>query len=286
MRFSSAAAVLATLAALSLLLSPTPSFADKKAAKKGAEAPPPPSNAEAPITKTAIKLVPEGMKWGMVRADLEKLVDKFIDDDFRPQYKAAGKSAPRIKDLDVEAANQKSSFRRSFIDLVPGPLGLDAGPLASEYTKGNGEALMSHRRGPGVKIWFFFIGGRLWKTIEEVSLLDGGLYGKDLGEAIPKILDSVGKTNPRKLDADPDKGSFYDVFDWQDGSTHMRLWDRSGVLVIAREDKVTLAALPNLRKNTAASKDAIDPSIAAIMRDKDAPPPPPEKKDDKKGKKK
>jgi hypothetical protein len=289
MRFSSAAGALATLAALSILASPAPSFADKKPAKKAAEAPPPPANNEAPITKGAIKLVPDGMKWGMVRADLEKMVDKFIDDDFRPQYKAAGKSAPKIKDLDVEAANQKSSFRRSFIDLVPGPLGLDAGPLAAEYTKGNGEALMSHRRGPGVKIWFFFIGGRLWKTLEEVSLIDGGLYGKDLSEAIPKILESVGKTNPRRVEADPDKGNFYDVFDWQDGSTHMRMWDRSGVLVIAREDKATLAALPNLRKNSGGSKDAIDPSIAAIMRDKDAPAPPEkkeEKKDDKKGKKK
>lgn len=241
----------------------------------------------APVTKTAIKLVPDGMTWGMVRGDLEKIVDKFVDDDFRPRYKAAGKSSPKIKALDVEAANQKAAFRRSFIDLVPGPTGLDAGPLATEYTKGNGEAIMSHHRGPGVKIWFFFIGGRLWKTIEEVSLVEGGLYGKDVSEAVKKILDSVGGTPPRKIDADPEKGNFYDVFEWQDDKTHMRLWDRNGVFVIAREDKATLSNLASLRKNSGKASEAVDPSVAKILRDKEAPPPPPkdEKKDDKKGKK-
>lgn len=254
----------------------------KKDDKSAQQAPP---KDAPPPTKTAIKLVPDGMTWGMVRGDLEKLVDKFVDDEFRPKYKAAGKSSPRIKALDVEAANQKAAFRRSFIDLVPGPTGLDSGPLANEFTKGNGEAIMFHQRGPGVKIWFFFIGGRLWKTIEEVQLVEGGLYGKDVSEAVKKILDSVGGTPPRKTDANPDKGQFYDVFDWQDEKTHMRLWDRSGTFVIAREDKVVLANLPNLRKNTGKSSDSIDPSVAAIMRDKDPPPKKDEpKKDDKKKK--
>lgn len=254
----------------------------KKDAKKEEKAPDGPA-----VTKSPIKLVPDGMSWGMVRGDLEKLVDKFVDDDFRPRYKAAGKSSPKIKALDVEAANQKAAFRRSFIDLVDGPTGLDAGPLANEFAKGQNEAVMSHHRGPGVKIWFFFVGGRLYKTLEEVSLIDGGLYGKDVSEAVKKILDGVGGTPPRKIDADPEKGSFYDVFDWQDDKTHMRLWDRSGVFVLVREDKVVAANVAAAHKNAHKNEKAIDPSVSKIMRDNEAPPPKKEepKKDEKKGKK-
>lgn len=275
----------ALAAALSLsigssVLAETKKKDDKKKDDKSAQ---PAAPAGPPMTKTPIKLVPEGMNWGMVRGDLENLVDKFIDDDFRPKYKAAGKSGPKIKALDVEAANQKAAFRRSFIDLVPGPTGLDAGPMATEYTKGNNEAIMTHQRGPGVKIWFFFIGGRLWKTIEEVSLVDGGLYGKDVSEAVKKILDGVGGTPPRKIDADSSKGQFYDVFDWQDDKSHMRLWDRSGTFVIAREDKVVLANIASMRKNSTKTNDSIDPSVSKILRDEPPPPPPPPaKKDEKK----
>lgn len=236
-------------------------------------------------TKVAIKLVPEGMAWGMGRSDLEILVDRFVDADFKPKYKAVGQSAPKLKALDVEAAEQKAAFRRSNIDLINGPTGLDSGPLVGEYSKGNGEAIMSLQRGPGVKIWFFFIGGRLWKTIEEVNLTKGGLYGENLEEAVKKILESVNGAPPNKIDANPEKGLYYDVFEWDDGKTHMRMWDRSGVFVIAREDRITLGNIANLRKNNVSNKDNIDPSVAKIMREGGAPPPPPPpdpKKDEKK----
>jgi hypothetical protein len=280
-----AVSTLAALLSLTLVSSawaePSKGKKDDKKDKKGDKAAQEAPKDGPPMTKKSIVLVPDGMKWGMVRADLEKLVDKFIDEDFRPKYKAAGKSSPRIKALDVEVANQKAAFRRNFIDLVPGPTGLDAGPLAGEYTKGNGEAVMPHHRGPGVKIWFFFIGGRLWKTLEEVSLVEGGLYGKDVSEAVKKILAGVGDTPPRKIDADPEKGSFYDVFDWQDDKTHMRMWDRNGVFVLVREDKVVLANLPNLRKNSGKANDAVDPSVAKIIRDEKDAPRKDEKKDEK-----
>ncbi|MCC6645203.1 MAG: hypothetical protein IT374_06515, partial [Polyangiaceae bacterium] len=142
--------------------------------------------------------------------------------------------------------------------------------------KGNGEAIMSHHRGPGVKIWFFYIGGRLWKTLEEISFVKGGLYGETMPEAAAKLVKGVGSTLPRATPAAPDKGEYYDVLDWNDKDTHMRIWDRSGVLVIVREERSTVANLPNLRKATASSKDApMDPQIAAILRGDSAPPPAP-----------
>lgn len=263
---------LGSLAVLSA--APSAPAESKKPTKEAAK---PAAATEAPTTKETIKLVPEGMRWGMSRGELEKLIDKFVDDDFRPRYKDAGKSASRIKDLDAESANLKAAFRRSWNDLPVGPTGLDSHPIAPEFSKGNGEAVMSHHRGPGVKIWFFFIGGRLWKTYEEISFVKGGLYGDTMEAAAKKLIEGVGGTAPRATPANPDKGQFYDVLDWNDKETHMRIWDRSGVLVIVREEKGTALNIGSMRKNSGQSAAAMDPQVAAILRGSDAPPPPPDK---------
>jgi hypothetical protein len=257
--------------------------ADPKAAKgKGKN--------EAPKTQGLIQLVPEGMKWGMRRGDIEALVDRFIDEDAREAFKRA-QPGPAQRNLEAQVAGQKASFRRSYIDLVPGPLGLDASPIADEYSKGNNEALMSHVRGPGVRIWFFFINGRLWKTLEEVTLVEGGLYGKSLEDAAVKLVESVGGTLPRTTPADPDHGRYFVMNDWQDEQTHMRVWDRSGTLMVAREEKSTVAALGNLRRvKVNAGGDKLDPGVTSVLRPKEPEPPPlpetlpPEKKGPKKKK--
>lgn len=262
----------AALAVVALALVPPVAAAAGKKKETAPAAPAVP--AEAPMTKNPINLVPDGMKWGMPRAEMEKLVDRFIDDDFRAKFKEAGSSGSKIKDLETEVANQKQAFRRSWIDLGNGPTGLDSGPLVAEYSKGNGEAIMSHHRGPGVKIWFFFIGGRLWKTLEEVSFVKGGLYGETMPDAAAKLMKSVGSTLPRATPANPEKGQYHDVLDWNDQVTHMRIWDRSGVLVLVREERSTVANLPNLRKASSAAKGApMDPQIAAILRGEGGPAP-------------
>ncbi len=262
---------IAALAVVALALVPPAAAA---AGKKKESATTPAVPAEAPMTKNPIKLVPDGMKWGMPRAEMEKLVDRFIDADFRQKFKDAGSSGSKIQDLETEVANQKLTFRRSWIDLGTGPTGLDSGPLVAEYSKGNGEAIMSHKRGPGVKIWFFFIGGRLWKTLEEVSFVKGGLYGESMPEAAQKLVKGVGNTLPRATPANPEKGQYQDVLDWNDKDTHMRIWDRNGVLVLVREERSTVANLGNLRKATAGAKGtAMDPQIAAVLRGDSGPPP-------------
>ena len=237
--------------------------------------------ADAPQTSNPIPLLPEGVKWGMGRTDLEKLVDKFIDADAKIEYKAAGSSGTKMKDIDAKVSRQKAAFKNSWIDLTTGPSGLDSAPFANEFSKGNDEALMSHHRGPGVKIWFFFIKGRLWKTMEEISFVKGGLYGESMPEAAGKLVEQVGGTVPRQTAANPDKGQFYDVFDWADKETHMRVWDRSGVLALVREESVTAKNINSMRTNKGGGKDAMDPQVAAILRGSEEPPkkdPPPKKK--------
>lgn len=236
----------------------------KKAAEPAAPAEPP-----TPTTKTTIEMVPKGVKWGMTQGDLETVVDGFIDASAKPDYKKAT-SGPALRDLEARITQAKGAFRRTKVDLTAGPTGLDSSPIAPEYSKGNGEMLMRHDHAPGQRIWFFFIGGRLWKTLEEVNLVDKGPYGKDITEAATKLVASVGGTMPRATAADPAKGKFYDVVDWQDATTHLRVWDRGGTVMIVREDKSTLGNLANLRKNHVASgPGALDPQVAAALRGPD-----------------
>jgi hypothetical protein len=239
--------------------------------KKAAEAAAPAPEVGAPTTKTTIEMVPKGVKWGMTQGDLETVVDGFIDASAKPDYKKAT-SGPALRDLETRISQAKSAFRRTKIELTAGPTGLDSSPIAPEYTKGNGEMLMRHDHAPGQRIWFFFIGGRLWKTLEEVNLVDKGPYGKDISEAATKLVASVGGTMPRATAADPGKGKYYDVVDWQDSTTHLRVWDRGGTVMIVREDKSILGNFSNLCKNHVASgPGAIDPQVAAALRGPDAP---------------
>lgn len=250
----------------------------KKEPKVEAKAEPKTDDASAPTVKGTIKLEPQhpGMKWGITQGDLETVVDGFIDESAKEEYKKAT-SGPKLRDVEAGVTQKKGAFRRTKIDLTAGPTGLDSSPIAPEYSKGNGESLMRHDYGAGRRIWFFFIGGRLWKTLEEVNLVDGGPYGKDIGEAAGKIVASVGGTMPRAIAADPSKGKFFDVVDWQDSTTHLRVWDRGGTMMIVREDKSTLGNLANLRKNQVSTgQGAIDPQVAAALRGPE-PAPPPEK---------
>ena len=238
----------------------------------------------APTAKTqtkkgGIKLVPDGMRWGMNREELENLVDKFIDDDYKEKLKKT--SNPRLaEDLASEIANKKRVFRRTFIDLTGSPTGLDSQPVAAEFTKGNEEAIMVYERGPGVRIYFLFIKGKLWRTFEDVKLVAGGLYGKDMSEAADKIVSANGDP-AGVLPKDPAKNRAHDTIEWDDGLTHMRVYSPDNVNIsVVREDRSTLANLSNLRKNTAAPTTSAGAGVDSFLRGNDPPKkdtPPPKK---------
>lgn len=224
--------------------------------------------------KGAIKLIPEGMRWGMSQADLETLVDKFIDDDYKAKISAA-KSARVQEDIQAEIASKKKAFHRSYIDLTGSPTGLDSQPIAQEYTKGNGEGIMAYERGVGVRIYFLFINKKLWKTYEEVKLVDGGLYGKDILEAAEKLVAQNGGALPKFIPANPEKGQYYGINEWGDDTTHERVFEVGGNLAVVREDKVTLANISNFRKNTAPVSSGAGAGVDSFLRGNDPPKPAP-----------
>ena len=119
----------------------------------------------------------QGVKW--MRALAAEAKDRTAEhaseyrqtlNQLKEDYKKAT-SGPRLKDIEIGIIQKKAAFRPTKVDLTAGPTGLDSSPIAAEYTKGNGEMLMRHDYGAGRRIWFFFIGGRLWKTYEEISFV-------------------------------------------------------------------------------------------------------------------
>ncbi len=222
-----------------------------------------------------IRLVPHGMRWRMSREDLEALVDSFIEEDYQPKLaKATGRE---IDDLMADREAKKRGFHRSYIDLKPGPLGLDTLPICQEYVKGKDEGLLIYDRGPGVRLYFFLVHNKLWKTYEEVRLEDGGLYGKDILSAAEILIGNYcGGMAPKFTPPDESKGQMFGVNEWQDADTHMRVFQTSNTtLAVVREDRATLSGssdmLPHVCKDDFNKKSTVGGYIR--NGDPDAPPP-------------
>jgi hypothetical protein len=265
--------LLGALLTAGLSLAMVTGAADVAAQRKKPDAP----QTEAPTTKTAIKVTLAGISFGMSPKQVADAIDKVLDDDYRPLYKEV-QPGIRMKELDAQLAEEKSTFRRSRIDFGKLPTGVDASPLRGEYTYQNREAMMIFNR-KGQVHNLFFIQERLWKIIDEHKLSDTHVLGKSYPDAVVKLSTTYGV--PGRV-ITPDATHFAVEVDWKDATTHMRAIQRGdAALGIAYEDNGTLANLGSLRSFKAAVDDGIDPDVAAAMRGKSpdpGPPPDPKKK--------
>ncbi|MFO0760590.1 MAG: hypothetical protein U0359_29185 [Byssovorax sp.] len=238
--------------------------------------------AEPPDAKKGITLPIAGLAWGMSPKKVAEVIDKILDDDYRPLYKDT-QPGVKMKALDAQLAEEKDQFRRSRIDFGKIPTGIDSTPLRGEYTYQNKEAMLSLTR-QGETSYFFFIQERLWKVIVEVKLNDKSPLGKTFTEAAVKLSTQYGIPG-RVLQPDANRASV--EVDWKDANTHLRAIQRSDTaLALAYEDLGTLANLSALRSFKPVEDNGIDPDVAAAIRGKAPEPPPPPPKDDKKKPKK
>lgn len=218
-----------------------------------------------PTTKKPIKITPEDLKWGMSPKEVAAVVDKVLDEDFKPRYQ---KTSPgvKMKALDAELEDAKSTFRRSRVDFGKLPTGIDASPLKGEYTYLNKESLMTLERPGHSKRSFFFIQNKLWKFIDEYTLSEASPLGKTWPEAVGTLAQKVYGTIGRVLEADYAIGRNAMEVDWKDAAVHVRVIQRGdAALAIAYEDLATLANLASLRPNKPAVDNGIDPDVAAAI---------------------
>jgi hypothetical protein len=246
--------------------------------KKEAQAAPPAVAAQPPMTKKPIVLQPAELKWGMTHKQVAEVIDKVLDEDYKPRFKKVSPGV-NMRSLEGELAEEKSIFRRSRIDFGKLPTGVDASPRKGEYTYLNKESMMSLNRNGRMR-FFFFIQDKLWKVIDEYQLAEGGPLGKDWVEAVTKLAAKVYGVPGRILEADYAIGRNATEVDWKDATMHVRAIQRGDTAIaLAYEDISTWSNLSNLRPNKPAVVAEIDPAVAAAVKGggggSEPPPPPP-----------
>ena len=220
--------------------------------------------AAGPTTVSSLSSMLDGFHWGASHADVIKQhvqAGGVIDKDYDP---ALIHVQPGVQQKAIEADrdNHKAAFIRSYIEFNNIPTGYDSTEIHGEYTYRNKEALLYIERA-GKKRYFFFIGDRLWKILDEVPLSAEGPLGTTFADAQSKMSGALG-ANGRPHNVDPDNGYDAPTVEWQDATTHLRLVDLGHNAGVITEDRSTLANLPQLRANRPSDPLAVDPSIAAV----------------------
>jgi hypothetical protein len=210
----------------------------------------------------------DGLRWGMSHADVNKTFTEnggIIWKDYDEKL-AKSRVGPEMTAIENEREQAKQAFGRSFIEFKDTPTGYDATGIKGEYTYRNRESLMWINR-QGKKRYFFFMNDRLWKIYDEVPLAESGVLGKTYLDAVNTMNGKVAAQG-RVQGADPAKGINATTVDWKDGSSHLRVVDRSGerVVAVVMEDNGTLGNLAALRPNKAEDPTAIDPTIAQVTK--------------------
>jgi hypothetical protein len=221
--------------------------------------------ADAPTVSSLASLIEHDLHFGMSHAEVTDVYNKInglFDREYAPQL---AHTAPGIgqQQLEADRENRKTNFARSLTLFQTDPTGYDVSALHVEYTYNNGEAIQKLFK-DGKNRYFFYIKDRFWKLYDEVPLRDGGVLGSTFQEASSKLGAILGTAG--RVRAAGTAGLSSSEVDWQDGSMHLRLVDRSRehIAGLVLEDKNTLRNLSALRANKPADPFAIDPSISAI----------------------
>jgi hypothetical protein len=239
----------------------------KPAAKKPA---PKPGKEEAGKAATTILLYPKGLAWAMGSEQIAKLYDRIFEAQYTELYKRTP-IGPQTEALDAEREEKKRLLRQNKLIFGNMPTGMDNTALKSEFTYQNNESMTKIDFGNGLVRNFFFFGDRLWKVYDEHTLGKSPI-GANWESAILYVSDKLG-SKPKLLEAGG--GRDFQQAEWTDGTTLVRLINRDyqqvvGVVFI--EQSVN-GQLLSLRKNRKADATAVDPSVAAATRPREAPPP-------------
>lgn len=247
---------------------------EAQAQPKGKKEAPQAAPAAEAIAKKSIALTPQGVAYGMSPKQVAEVIDKVLDEAYKPLYKQISPGV-KMKALDAALAEEKSTFRRSRVDFGKLPTGIDATPLKGEYSYLNKESMLSFTR-DGRTRYFFFIQDKLWKIVDEHKLGENATLGKDFQTAADKLKGVYGVAG-RVQPADPSKGRMADEVDWKDSTSRLRAVKRgdAGIALITQE-LATESNLANLRPNKPADDNAIDPAVAAALSkgNQEAAPPP------------
>jgi hypothetical protein len=233
-----------------------------------------------------------GLKFGMSLEQLAKLNDKDLDTEYKKRFLAA--SPTQTLSIEDELRDKKGVFRRSRIEFLDTPTGIDQSALKGEYSYGNKESMArmtARTRDDGKEIparHFFFFNDKLWKVYEEYKLGPKSNLGENFDAAVAKLSKVFGGA-PQKVAADYQKGQSFDEAVWRDNEKLIRAIDRGDTLGMVFVDKSIQEQLPKLRTRKLEDQHELDKDVKAATANPPTQisgPKEPEKDKDKKGGKK
>jgi hypothetical protein len=244
-----------SLAALSFLAQPSPA-----APKAAAEKPTAALKANVPMPVFA------GLKFGMSLEQIAKLNDKDLDTEFKKKFLAA--SPTQSLQVEDELRDKKAVFRRSRIEFLDTPTGIDQSALKGEYSYGNKESLA--RMAARVKddgkevpaLHFFFFDDKMWKIYQDYKLGAKSSLGADFDSAVKKLTKVFGG-EPQKLAPDFQKGQIFPEAVWKDNEKIIRAIDKGDVLGLVFVDKSVQENLPRLRTHQMVDQHELDKDVKA-----------------------
>jgi hypothetical protein len=231
-----------------------------------------------------------GLKFGMSLEQIAKLNDKDLDAEYKKKFAVASPS--QSLQIEDELRDKKGVFRRSRIEFLDTPTGIDQSALKGEYTYANKESLArmtARTKDDGKDVParnFFFFNDKLWKIYEEYKLGPKSNLGADFDSAVKKLSKVFG-SEPKKVPADFAKGQSFDEAQWVEGDKLIRAVDRGDTLGVVFVEKASQDNLAKLRTHQVIDQHELDKDVKAAT----ANPPtqisgPPKKEDEKKDAKK
>jgi hypothetical protein len=260
-----------SLAALSFLAVPSSAAPPKAAAEKAGAG---------KADKTIPMPVFAGLKFGMSLEQIAKLNDKELDTEFKKKFAAA--SPTQSLQVEDELRDKKAVFRRTRIEFLDTPTGIDQSALKGEYSYGNKESLArmpARTRDDAKEIparHFFFFDDKLWKIYEEYKLGPKSNLGADFDSAVKKLAKVFG-AEPRKVAADFAKGQSFAEAVWTDNEKLIRAVDRGDTLGMVFVEKSTQDNLSRLRTHQLVDQHELDKDVKAATANPPVNPGPPDK---------
>jgi hypothetical protein len=210
-----------------------------KPSKPGKPAAPP-----AVDTTAAIAEALGGLRWGMSKDDLLKLLKKRIQAEFERRIKVE-RDVMRQDALYQEAKDRARRIHESFVTFNGQKSGWDVSPVANEFTHGNDEAMLVVANGRSREL-YFFMHARLWKWYRELAPDAPELAGAE--DALATFKARFGRGKPQHDRVDETKQA-YPGATWSDESTRVTALERGSDICLIFEDLRIVPQLVVLRHN-------------------------------------
>jgi len=220
-----------------------------------------PAEAEVP-TSPEISRSMGDVRWGMSRADVQKLLEKGIADKYRPKL-AEARDAQQEDQIRDAARQEIRTLRSSHTAFDGTRTGWDASFLRDEFTHGNGESMLVLKDDNSQNFYFFF-NDRLWKWFKafNAEVFEGQSF-EQFQAAIQRRFGD-GKENTGELS--PGAGARHWI-EWQDENSRMRAVDQTsfyGFYCLVFEEKATLNQLASLRPSSGRERSGGNSLVDAV----------------------